>query len=124
MKIREWTCENFTNEEGYITMFGMFKAIILLICIHIWIIFVFSRELKQMMFKNVCSEISKYTRIVSCEKQNGKKMKTIELRRAPGTCCPEPACDYANFDFTVCKSCGAKCDECVRKQKEILKDEK
>lgn len=42
----------------------------------------------------------------------------IELKRAPGTCCPEPSCDYVDFKFDVCKGCGAKCSECIHnKQK-------
>ena len=36
----------------------------------------------------------------------------IELRRAPGTCCPEPACDNGGFDYSVCSGCGALCIEC------------
>jgi len=40
----------------------------------------------------------------------------IELRRAPGTCCPEPSCDYAGFDYSQCKECGKSCEGCVRKK--------
>lgn len=36
----------------------------------------------------------------------------IELRRAPGTCCPEPSCDYRTGG--VCEMCGHRCDECGR----------
>lgn len=40
------------------------------------------------------------------------------IRRAPGTCCPEPSCDYVGFKFDVCKCCGSKCSECIHnKQK-------
>ena len=41
----------------------------------------------------------------------------IELKRAPGTCCPEPSCDYGDCD--VCESCGAACLECSLKKKII-----
>jgi len=34
----------------------------------------------------------------------------IELRRAPGTCCPEPSCDYRKGD--ECEMCGHRCDTC------------
>jgi len=57
---------------------------------------------------------------------------TIELKRAPGTCCPEPGCDYHNclgceyltvckddpqrYDYCprprTCPSCGADCVKC------------
>jgi len=38
----------------------------------------------------------------------------IELRRAPGTCCPEPSCDnIANPES--CEGCGAACVSCKRK---------
>lgn len=40
----------------------------------------------------------------------------IELRRAPGTCCPEPSCDYAGFDYSVCSGCGAECKDCKWKK--------
>ena len=36
----------------------------------------------------------------------------IELKRAPGICCPEPSCDYVGFDYSVCSGCGAVCKEC------------
>ena len=37
----------------------------------------------------------------------------IDLRRAPGTCCPEPSCDYRKGE--ACEMCGHRCDECGRK---------
>lgn len=37
----------------------------------------------------------------------------IELRRAPGVCCPEPSCDYRKGG--ACEMCGHRCDECGRK---------
>jgi hypothetical protein len=37
----------------------------------------------------------------------------IELRRAPGVCCPEPSCDYRKGE--ACEMCGHRCDECGRK---------
>ncbi|MFV9676129.1 MAG: exonuclease domain-containing protein [Methanosarcinales archaeon] len=36
-----------------------------------------------------------------------------ELRRAPGTCCPEPSCDYVGFDYIACKECNKSCEGCV-----------
>ena len=36
----------------------------------------------------------------------------IELKRAPGICCPELYCDYVGFDYSVCNGCGAVCKEC------------
>lgn len=40
--------------------------------------------------------------------------KTLELKRAPRTCCPEPSCD--NHDDTkTCEMCGKSCEGCVRK---------
>jgi hypothetical protein len=38
----------------------------------------------------------------------------ICLHRAPGTCCPEPGCDYTSHDGQECKRCGAKCKDCRR----------
>lgn len=37
-----------------------------------------------------------------------------ELRRSPGTCCPEPSCDYVGFDYTVCNGCGKSCEGCPK----------
>jgi len=34
------------------------------------------------------------------------------LKRAPGTCCPEPSCDYAGFDYVQCKMCNSVCKDC------------
>jgi len=35
----------------------------------------------------------------------------ISIRRAaPGTCCPEPSCDYG--PKARCEMCGAECKEC------------
>lgn len=39
----------------------------------------------------------------------------LELKRAPGTCCPEPECDYVSFPAT-CRSCGADCKKCERRR--------
>jgi hypothetical protein len=39
----------------------------------------------------------------------------IELRRAPGSCCPEPSCDYASHDGSHCDMCGHACADCRRK---------
>ena len=46
----------------------------------------------------------------------------IELRRAPGVCCPEPSCDHGwhgqliaqglNETGMECESCGQKCCDC------------
>jgi hypothetical protein len=38
----------------------------------------------------------------------------IELRRAPGVCCPDPSCDYRTGE--ACGMCGHRCDECGRKK--------
>ncbi len=43
-----------------------------------------------------------------------KTETTIELRRKPGTCCPEPSCDH-DPDCEVCESCGRKCSTCARR---------
>jgi len=40
----------------------------------------------------------------------------MELCRAPGTCCPEPGCDYTDFDYVTCPNCGMLCNECERKK--------
>ena len=40
-------------------------------------------------------------------------LEEYELRRAPGTCCPEPSCDYGRCE--VCKMCGADCSKCQRR---------
>lgn len=40
---------------------------------------------------------------------------SFELKRAPGTCCPEPSCDYSSHDGVKCKGCGHTCAECNRK---------
>ena len=38
---------------------------------------------------------------------------SFSTRRAPGTCCPEPDCDYANrVDEHHCTSCGKDCRTC------------
>ena len=39
----------------------------------------------------------------------------LELKRAPGTCCPDPTCDHRK-DPLICESCGALCSECKRKK--------
>lgn len=39
----------------------------------------------------------------------------IELRRAPGTCCPEPSCDYRKGE--ECEMCGHRCDTCEARPK-------
>ena len=41
------------------------------------------------------------------------------LHRAPGTCCPEPICDYigekkCRAEGRVCDGCGQECRECRR----------
>jgi len=38
----------------------------------------------------------------------------IELRRAPGTCCPEPGCDHPDFDYSACPNCSRRCILCKR----------
>lgn len=38
--------------------------------------------------------------------------KWIELKRAPGTCCPEPTCDYGGFNWGCCQMCGKDCKTC------------
>lgn len=40
-------------------------------------------------------------------------MKNIELKRSPGTCCPDPTCDERK-DPLICESCGCVCSECKR----------
>lgn len=37
----------------------------------------------------------------------------ICLKRAPGTCCPEPSCDYKQ-PCIVCGNCGKECSFCER----------
>lgn len=37
---------------------------------------------------------------------------TIEMKRKPGVCCPEPTCD--NREVKACESCGRSCAGCVR----------
>jgi hypothetical protein len=42
----------------------------------------------------------------------------ICIRRAPGTCCPEPSCDYfGRENIEVCSMCGKECTDCVIKYK-------
>jgi hypothetical protein len=41
-----------------------------------------------------------------------KKEALLELKRAPGTCCPEPTCDI-DRERTWCDSCGADCLACT-----------
>jgi len=36
----------------------------------------------------------------------------IYLRRKPGTCCPEPSCDYVGTR-THCDMCGQDCEKCL-----------
>jgi hypothetical protein len=37
----------------------------------------------------------------------------ICIRRAPGTCCPEPDCDYVHeHPINYCGSCGKNCKNC------------
>lgn len=43
----------------------------------------------------------------------------IELKRSPGTCCPEPSCDHRK-DSMVCESCGAICSKCPIRRKRCL----
>jgi hypothetical protein len=39
----------------------------------------------------------------------------MELKRIPGTCCPEPTCDHEKVvDGMSCKSCGSACASCHR----------
>lgn len=49
-------------------------------------------------------------------------MKAIELKRAPKICCPEPGCDYAEFDFIECPGCGAKCKDCIHNKRKRRKE--
>jgi hypothetical protein len=35
----------------------------------------------------------------------------IVLRRSPGTCCPEPSCDYVGRRDR-CEMCGKSCENC------------
>jgi hypothetical protein len=54
------------------------------------------------------------------------EVDSIELRRAPGTCCPEPSCDHGwhgklrgrdpKEQSLVCDGCGKRCRECKRSQ--------
>ena len=39
-------------------------------------------------------------------------MYPIELKRMPGTCCPEPSCDLVREADISCESCGASCVGC------------
>jgi hypothetical protein len=47
---------------------------------------------------------------------------TMSLCRAPGTCCPEPQCDYGEFRYCMrlapeameCDMCGHGCGHCAR----------
>ncbi len=43
-------------------------------------------------------------------------MADLELKRAPGTCCPDPSCDDRK-DPLVCEGCGWVCSDCKRKEK-------
>jgi hypothetical protein len=52
----------------------------------------------------------------SCS-QCGEKV-SFSTRRAPGTCCPEPSCDYRKYDpetdkNRTCDGCGKACRTCV-----------
>lgn len=40
-------------------------------------------------------------------------MDDLELKRSPGTCCPDPTCDIKQ-DPMICESCGHICSECNR----------
>jgi len=37
-----------------------------------------------------------------------------DLKRFPGTCCPEPGCDYQSHDGVKCANCGILCSKCGR----------
>lgn len=37
----------------------------------------------------------------------------MELKRTPGTCCPEPTCD-TRPDCLICESCRTVCSSCER----------
>ena len=40
-------------------------------------------------------------------------MISASIKRAPGTCCPEPSCDYPRESGDlVCKMCGKDCRTC------------
>lgn len=47
---------------------------------------------------------------------------SLETLRAPGTCCPEPMCDYVSFryfmrlapDAMECDMCCHPCSQCKR----------
>lgn len=39
--------------------------------------------------------------------------------RSPGTCCPDPQCDFMNHKRIKCDSCGHLCTECRRPHREI-----
>ncbi len=50
-------------------------------------------------------------------------MSEIAIRRAPGTCCPEPSCDYHGYNPEKdrnlrCAMCGTCCRTCIRGGKE------
>ena len=52
----------------------------------------------------------------------------LELKRAPGICCPEPTCDYTRPEYKACEGCGKQCRTCrmyplagmTEEQKDIL----
>jgi len=54
-------------------------------------------------------------------------MAEIMLKRRQGVCCPEPGCDYADFQYETCPGCNTHCrgcpiikDYCVRCRKKSI----
>lgn len=49
----------------------------------------------------------------------------IELRRAPGVCCPDASCDNVifhpdiDYQLTECKGCGKSCLDCPHHPKRV-----
>jgi len=39
---------------------------------------------------------------------------SYQLSRSPGTCCPEPGCDYSDFKFDRCPNCTGVCETCIK----------
>jgi hypothetical protein len=60
--------------------------------------------------------------VAATEEQFEQDRGWIELRRAPGTCCPEPSCDHGWHGklqgrdprelSLICEGCGMRCREC------------
>lgn len=61
----------------------------------------------------------------------GAMGEIIELRRAPGTCCPEPSCDHHwhsrlhllmphEIAALECEGCGKECAHCAMRPKALI----